>query len=92
MTGQTVHETRNDWTSVVVVAIAVSIVVLLVTLVVIMVVTFVMIMVVVMVMVMVPMIVAWGIFSRSNEIDRPITRMVLMTVPAPVLRMSRRYV
>ena len=90
MTGQTVHETRNDWTSVVVVAIAVSIVVLLVTLVVIMVVTFVMIMVVV--MVMVPMIVAWGIFSRSNEIDRPITRMVLMTVPAPVLRMSRRYV
>ena len=50
----------------------------------------VMIMTMIVVMSVVPMIVAWVIFGRSNEIDGSITGMVLVAVPAPVLGMSRR--
>jgi len=52
----------------------------------------VMIVVMVMVVSMIPMIVAWGIFRRSNEIDGPIAGMVFVAVPTPVLGMSRRHV
>ena len=51
-----------------------------------------MIMTMIVVMSVVPMIVAWGIFRGSNEIDGSITGMVLVAVPAPVLGMSRRNV
>jgi len=41
---------------------------------------------------MISTIVVWGIFSRSNEVNWTVTRVVFVTVLAPVLRMSRRYV
>ena len=41
---------------------------------------------------MILMIVARSIFGRSNEVDGPITGMVLVTMLAPVLRMSGRHV
>jgi hypothetical protein len=48
--------------------------------------------IVIVVMLPLSMIVTRSIFRRSNEIDRPITGMVFMTVLAPVLRVSGRYV
>jgi hypothetical protein len=41
--------------------------------------------------IMLPGIVARFVFFRSNEIDRPIAGMILMTVLAPVSRVSRWY-
>jgi hypothetical protein len=49
-------------------------------------------MTVTMVVFVIAMIVAWGIFLRPDEIDRPIARMIFMTVLAPVLRVSGWYV